>query len=181
MLTRRELVLIFILLFLIVGGGSFVFYFNPTYAEIQTLRDSLEDRRTEFAEAQTRELQYEIFSVVLEGHQDEWSHVVASVPYEFDYAVILRRLQRIIYPHTYDLQTSFSTATSGDRLWASTVSVGFTTTRARLNTILTALENDALGNRVINYSVAAISEYGQDGELSIQLAIEYLTLPLGGQ
>jgi len=178
MLTRREIVLIIILLFMISGTGYFMLFFIPVSQELATLRTGVESRTMEIAEAQTRTVHYAVFSNVRDERAVEWEDAMIGVPDFFDDADILRRIQRIIYPHTWQIETAFSNSEeSGGGLWVSRVDISFTANRDGLTEILQDFKDDDLDKRLINYTINAEDIIlGHEGLMFIHLGIEFLSI-----
>jgi hypothetical protein len=153
--------------FIIIGGIAvlaaalwFWLYLRPSNARVYELRNDIAARRirldTTRRDAENRVERYAIMNARFEELSRQWEIAAADLPDYFDDLEVLRHLQRVIYPHTETIQLNFglSTRREADLLYSTIVNLEFTTSYWQFLTVLYQLiEEEALGNRVINYTI----------------------------
>ncbi len=100
MLSRREMVMIIFLLFLVAGTFYFLLFFQPTTQSITAARASVETKEQELFDLTLLQPQYEVLKITHDDMLESWEEFKKSVPENFDEAEILYILQKIIYPYT---------------------------------------------------------------------------------
>lgn len=177
MFTRREIVLIVILVLMLGGVGYFLLFFQPIMAEIESLNATIEQREAELIDARVRTFQYGALYVRRYELQDPWEVAMTYIAHEFDVVDILQRVQEIVVPRTQNANVTFAGSSNlGSELVVNTVSISFVSSRAGLEAVLLDLSQDDMYNRIINYSANPVnSSLGQTGELNVNLQVEFLT------
>jgi hypothetical protein len=167
MLSRREIVLIIILLVLLAGTAYFLLFFQPTNAEIQTLRADIEEKEQGLIDAEMLESTYAALTKSRDALLPQWEQFEKGVPRDFDDTEVLRIIQRVIYPYTEIIDVSFpdqapkeaSNAEESEPTLIYTVVVNFNVPYEDIDPILEGFAEESLVNRVVQYNLTRREDY----------------------
>jgi hypothetical protein len=178
MLTKRETVLIIILMTLLTVLGYYVLYLAPALERIAITSDLLIEKENEVAAAQLRELQYVQLELKRAELIPDLERYTQEIPLSFDDADILYRLQDIFYDFTKEINISFSENTAlSNETAVHTVVLQFSVTQDDLIKILQRFSDENIYNRIVNYSLARADGFGSQGPLQrVVMHVDYLTM-----
>lgn len=159
MIKQRDLIVILVCLAVIIAAVWFWVYYQPASNRIEQLEARTEERREDLRvaeqQARQREVGYANLSAEYAEIKEAWEVAAADLPVRFKDTEVLRHIQSVVYPHTENLNLSFSNSVqrADDELWSTTINLNFETSYWQLLSILDTLVHGDLGNRVINYSL----------------------------
>jgi len=192
-LSRREIVLITLLLVMVAAGAYFLFFLQPTLDDLTRLRAEREQYRDESSSALMRivqfgQLQREYYGVrnsetgeYENSLHDAWHEATEYVMDEFRDTEILRLIQNIVHPHAVQgtsVAVDFRPATYLGYLYSYPVALTFTVSgHAALNTVIAAFNDYESVTRIVSYSVSSAA--GNIGilfdNLNVSLTVEFVS------
>lgn len=177
----RELMIILICLSILLGSLWFWLYLRPANQRAEELRTTIAARierlQDEEDQAMQRRVVYADLTAELEIRMAEWEVASVDLPESFVDTEVLRHVQENFYRHTPAVSLGFnhSHRRPGDELYSTVVSLAFNTSYWQLRAILYhLLEEDALGNRVISYSIGIAPMLPEDFLDSVIGVAEYI-------
>jgi hypothetical protein len=167
----RELFIIMGALSVLVAAIWFWAYLRPSQARAEQLRIDIINRETDLntqrQEAEDRNATFARMTARYEELIVRWEDKSSALPDVFDDTEVLRHIQRVLYPHVragldeddeqtkrIELTFGFSEMREDDLLYSTVVDLKFETTYWQFLSILYNLvEQENLGNRVVNYRI----------------------------
>ncbi len=192
MLSRREMVMVIVLIIALVGAAYFLMFLQPTLGDIATAERSITRKAQTLSEALELAKQYEALGEAREGMMPDWMAYTEGVPVGLDDAEALRVIQEIIYPYNNIINVDFAEsdieikplnedeeAESEDKEPVSLINrvvIEFTAGYDEINKILESFKNEELVNRVVNFTMsrAGITETG-GASYHITMEVDFLT------
>ena len=180
MIKKREL---FLLLFVITILGAmlwFFMYYTPAMNEISAMRMNIETRENRLLiaemQANSRAVQYEVLNNDMAELEQGWLVVSENLPYYFDDADTLRRIQRIISPHTQSITMSLGASVPFGEFgtYITSASINFSTTYGELMQIFNTFAAESVDNRIVNYTIAI-----RHNSVDVQIEVQFLAMRSG--
>jgi hypothetical protein len=182
MLSRREIIAVIFLLTLLTGVVYYFLYLSPKLTEIGNTQSSIDTLEAQIAEAQILENQYNLLVTERDDLLAQWENFESAIPLTFDDSEVLRLLQRIIYPHTKEVNVSFPayqepvTPTLTNPTQKYTITLDFNVRYESLDEIWQAFSEETLVNRIVNYYLTRFDDTESgDIEYGVSLEVDFLT------
>lgn len=176
-LSKREKVLISLLLVLACVAGYFFLYLTPQNNLVKELEAGIAEKTQELDAAELRLLRFAALTNESDKNLLDWAALIENIPEGFNDADILTRIQKIIIPHTDNVSIAFPDGgTALEEMTIYPVTIGFTTGYETLKDILTSFYWEDTENRIINLTCDKVAT-GNEEPILLQVAmtVEFLT------
>ena len=176
MLSKRETVLIIVLMVTLAALGYYVFYFGPAMERINLTSGLLLEKENEAAAAELRELQYAQLLFKQAETSPEAERYAREIPVLFDGAEILYRIQDIFYEFTTAVNISFpENIIVSETTAIHTVALQFTVTLDDFLKILQKFSDEKTYNRIVYYSLSRADNALSNNPLQrVVMQVDYL-------
>ncbi len=182
MLSKREIIALIFLLTLITGMAYFFLFLSPKLTEIENTRSSISSLESQIVQAKIIEDQYNTLITDRDDLVAQWENYENAIPLTFDDSEVLRLLQRVIYPHTEEVNVGFqgysaaASATVDSPVQIHSISLNFSIPYDSLDDLWQAFADETLENRIINYNLSRYeNQETSDIEYNVSLTVDFLT------
>ena len=181
-ISTREVFLLTLLFLMLLGGAYYLFFYTPNTNEISELQENIEGKNTAIEFASTMLLRAQTLSLEKEALEKEFADVEKYLHEDFNDAEILRRIEKIIKPHTDTMNMDFANRSTGTNETAGSSSVrsvrlNFSTTYNDLQGIIKAFEEADVANRIVDFSCdgnySGSSGTGNE-RMNVNLSVDFL-------